>query len=467
MNEMLKARFTFFLLFVLAVSLVRPAVPVAEKLGYAICISKKAMADGKWKAVADALKEKYRGKFITRIFTFNEDVKALRDELSQFSPRYVCFVMPPEELASYKEFVPTVNQMLRQLDDDPYGDAIWGIITGYDAEDALRIARFPGPIRLRRALSGCGATYLEHFCQGKGYDEGKQGVGYIKDVEDGIRQCQVPPDATKEIVDDLNSNKYDFFVTSGHATEHDWQIGYTFKSGQFRHENGQLFGLDTKGNRYYINSTNPKVYLPAGNCLIAHIDGRDCMATSFLHSAGVYQMYGYTVPTWYGFGGWNVMWFLTSAGDYLTFGEATFFTNQTLLMHLYEKVPEVVNNERHYQGHIYDRDVCVLYGDPALEVRMNKMCNIPAVFLKLDMRPIGAMAYRFTFSVTALRDITFDPTRADAVATFLPFRIKRASDIQTDENTKPVITDDFVLLQIKGKLKKGERKTLSFTAFRI
>ena len=461
-------RFAFvLLLFGIVSSISLSAITPAEKLGYAICISEKSYADKNWKAVADALEAKYKGKFNVKLFKFKEDVKALKGELAKFAPRYVCFVMPPEELASHKDFVPIVNQMLRQLDDDPYGDAIWGIITGYDAEDALRIAKFPGPIRLRKALSGCGAMYLEHFCQGKGFDEGKQGVGYIKSSDGSIKQCEVSPDATKEIVDELNSNIYDFFVTSGHATEHDWQIGYTFKSGQFRHENGRLFGLDTKGNRYYINSINPKVYLPAGNCLIAHIDGKDCMATSYLHSAGVYQMYGYTVPTWYGFGGWNVMWFQTSAGDYLTFAESTFFTNQTLLMHLVEKVPEVVNNERHLQGHLYDRDVCVLYGDPALEVRMNKMCNIPAVFLKLNFRSIGMGAYKFTFTVTALRDLSFDPTRADALATFLPFRIKGVGDIKADENTKPVITDDFVLLEIKGSMKKGESKSVSFIGYRI
>ncbi|MBC7328130.1 hypothetical protein H5T87_08455 [bacterium] len=438
-----------------------------EKLKYAICLSESTNKLESWKEVAKALEEKHRDKFIVKVFTYGKQVEELREKLADFAPRYVCFVMPPEELASQRDFVQRVNRLLRQLDDDPYGDAVWGIITGYDVEDALRIAKFPGPIRLRRALSGCGAMYLEHFCQGKGFDEGKQGVGYIKNVDGTIKECQVPADATKEIVEELNSNKYDFFLTSGHATEHDWQIGYTFKSGQFRHENGQLFGLDTSGNRYDINSSNPKVYLPAGNCLIAHIDGKDCMATSFMHSCGVYQMFGYTVPTWYGFGGWNVMWFTAGAGDYHTFAEATFFTNQTLLMHLVEKVPEVVEDERHNRGHLYDRDVCVLYGDPALEVRMNKMCNPPAVRQRLEVRPIGANVYKFVFSVTALKDISFDPTKADAVATFFPFRIKDVKELKYDENTKPVITDDFLLLQIKGSLKKGEMKGVEFIATRI
>lgn len=434
------------------------------KLGYVICGSEKTFSDEQWRAVAQALEKKHKADYDVRIFTYKDDVRELKAKLSEFMPRYVCFIMPPEELASQRDFVLKVNQMLRQLDDDPYGDAIWGIITGYDVEDAMRLARFPGPIRLRTALSGCGAIYLEHFCLGKGFDEGRQGIGYIKGRDGTIKEIKVPADATKEIVEELNRNIYDFVVTSGHATEHDWQIGYTFKSGQLRHENGQLFGLDTQGNRYYINSPNPKVYLPAGNCLIAHIDGKDCMATSWIHSGGVYQFYGYTVPTWYGFGGWNVMWFLAGAGDYLTFAEAVFFTNQVLLMHLEEKVPEVVNDERHLKGHLYDRDVCVLYGDPALEVRMNKMCNVPAVSLGLGIRPLGTNLFKITFRVYARRDISFDPTKADASATFLPFRIKNVRDVNADKGIKPIITDDFILLQIKGGLKKGESKCVTFLA---
>lgn len=456
---------TFLILIGITLSLASLSIPSSnEKLGYAICISEKTYQDEQWREVVQALEKKHKDSFEVKVFVYKDDVKELKEKLSRFAPRYVCFVMPPEEIASRKDFVPKVNQLLRQLDDDPYGDAIWGIITGYDVRDALRIAKFPGPIRLRTALSGCGAIYLEHFCWGKGFDEGRQGVGYIKSRAGTIQECEVPADATKAIVEELNKNIYDFVVTSGHATEHDWQIGYTFKSGQFRHENGQLYGLDTQGNRYDINSSNPKVYLPAGNCLIAHIDGKDCMATSWMHTGGVYQLYGYTVPTWYGFGGWNVMWFVAGGGDYLTFAEASFFTNQVLLMHLEEKVPEVLKDERHRQGHLYDRDVCVLYGDPALEVRMNKMCNIPAVSLGLGVRPIGLNLYKITFRVFAKRDISFDPTKADAVATFLPFRIKNVKDLRADEGIKPIITDDFILLQIKGGLKKGEAKSITFLA---
>jgi hypothetical protein len=64
----------------------------------------------------------------------------------------------------------------------------------------------------------------------------------------------------------------------GHASEREWNIGYAYTNGKFQCMEGKIFGLDTKGNRYFVDSPNPKVYMPIGNCLMGHIDGPDCMA---------------------------------------------------------------------------------------------------------------------------------------------------------------------------------------------
>ena len=76
------------------------------------------------------------------------------------------------------------------------------------------------------------------------------------------------------------------FVTSGHATERDWQIGYRYRNGSFRSKAGQLYGLDTQGRKFPINSPNPKVYLPIGNCLMGNINGKDAMALAWMQSLG-------------------------------------------------------------------------------------------------------------------------------------------------------------------------------------
>ena len=45
-------------------------------------------------------------------------------------PRYVCFVCPPTE--NFPDFALVANTFCRTLDEDPYVDAIWGILTGFD-----------------------------------------------------------------------------------------------------------------------------------------------------------------------------------------------------------------------------------------------------------------------------------------------------------------------------------------------
>ncbi len=98
-----------------------------------------------------------------------------------------------------------------------------------------------------------------------------------------------------------------------------------------RSEKGQLFGLDTHGQRYPIRSDNPKVYLPVGNCLMGHIDGPDAMALAFLNSAGVNQMIGYTVPRWYGYAGWGLLDYFVEQPGRFTLAEAFYANEQALV----------------------------------------------------------------------------------------------------------------------------------------
>ena len=84
------------------------------------------------------------------------------------------------------------------------------------------------------------------------------------------------------------------FVTSGHATERDWMIGFKYRNGFFKHDRGLLYGLDTRGAKWPVASPNPKVYLAVGNCLMGHIDRPDCMALAWMNSAGVWARWPVT-----------------------------------------------------------------------------------------------------------------------------------------------------------------------------
>ena len=116
--------------------------------GYCIVVSRSTYDDPQWKPVVDALIVKHQGTVIT----FETAVKDSLVDLQKELPRYVCFVAKPTEAT--REFVAEVNRLTRRIDDDPYTDAVWGILTGYDAACALRIARHKEPLVIRRVAAG-------------------------------------------------------------------------------------------------------------------------------------------------------------------------------------------------------------------------------------------------------------------------------------------------------------------------
>ena len=102
-------------------------IATADENGYCVVVSQDTWEDPEWKAVTDVLIAKHSAT----VLTFQQSVAETLPQLRQQFPRYVCFVCTPDEAT--REFVAKVNRMSRQLDDDPYTDALWGILTGYDA----------------------------------------------------------------------------------------------------------------------------------------------------------------------------------------------------------------------------------------------------------------------------------------------------------------------------------------------
>ncbi|MBE3070332.1 MAG: hypothetical protein IMZ66_08860, partial [Planctomycetes bacterium] len=291
---------------------------------YAVVVSADTYADRAWLGVVQALQKKHNAWVIV----YAGGVADTRAALAEVAPRYACFVARPEEAGG--AFVMAVHRLTRALDDDPYTDCLWGILTGYEAADALRIAEMKEPLVVRRGAAGTGIN-LGLFDEGVWYDEGAKGVYWEKKPGGTPEKKTCPDDTTQALADVFNTFKPDLFMTSGHATTRDWQIGYNYKNGQFRCEGGQLYGLDLAGKRWPIQSPNPKVYLPLGNCLMGLIPDRDAMALEFMRSGGVRQMVGYTVPTWYGFGGWGIGdYFMDQAGRF-TLAEAFFANEQALV----------------------------------------------------------------------------------------------------------------------------------------
>ncbi len=468
----------------LIAGVVIPANAESKKPDYAVVASKKTLDDVDWKKVVNALVKKHGANVVSFDADVNETLPALR---SQF-PRFVCFVAQPAEAT--REFVAKVHRLTRRFDDDPYTDCFWGILTGYNAANALHMAEAEKPLVIHKAASG---TEIALDCceQGKWFSELKKNQMFAKGKGQQPAAEPGPDDTTKAIADLLTDYQADLFVTSGHATEHGWQIGYGFPGGSFRCKDGQLFGLDRKGEHHPINSPNPKVYMPVGNCLMGHIDGRDSMALAYMNSAGVNQMIGYTVVTWYGYAGWGCLdYFVEQPGRY-TFNEAFFANEDALIQRIATYFPELVDAELDANGSpskqivvgekaraagltaqdalglLYDRDALAFYGDPAWEARMAKA---DTAWEQTLTEKDGV----WTLEITPKRGSrTFEPMNLNGsqrggrpVIQFLPRRVK-AGEVVTGSDFNPVITENFVLIpNPRGRMIDGPIR-VSFRAARF
>ncbi|MBM4037917.1 MAG: hypothetical protein FJ290_05330, partial [Planctomycetes bacterium] len=214
------------LLFVTVASASSAAGPSVERLpgkgSYAVVVSRATFADAEWRPVVDAL----RAKHGATVLIYPGAVAEARAALADAFPRYACFVARPEEAG--RDFVVAVHRLTRALDDDPYTDVLWGILTGYEAADALRIARHSEPLAVRRAAAGTGLD-LGVFDEGRWFSEGEKGAMWEKLPGGNPEKKKCPDDSTAALVETLNAYKPDLFMTSGHATPRDWQIGYSYK----------------------------------------------------------------------------------------------------------------------------------------------------------------------------------------------------------------------------------------------
>ncbi|HEX4613092.1 MAG TPA: hypothetical protein VH092_33195 [Urbifossiella sp.] len=435
-------RIAFGIAVVVAMCAYPTARAEAAPPGYAVVVSRATHGDPDWKRVADTLVKNHQGTLV--VYDRLDEAKAA---LRRSRPRYACFVATPAEAG--REFVAQVHRLTRQLDDDPYTDVFWGILTGYDAANALRIASHTAPLEVRKVASGTEVA-LEKCESGAWFSELTAGK-VVRKAADRTAEETGPADSTKALVDTLNNDRPDLFVTSGHASERDWQIGYRYRNGYFRCAGGQLFGLDTRQARHPVNAPTPRVYLAVGNCLMGHVNGPDAMALAWMNSAGVHQMVGYTVDTWYGYGGWGVLdYFIEQPGRY-SLTEAFFANHQALLHRLETESPADARRESgtgSRNGLLYDRDVVAFYGDPAWEARLK-----PAA-CAWDQR-LTEKDGVYTFTVTPLLgEASFRPVNTNGaqrggrpLVAWLPHRVKNVT-VTGGAGHAPVVTDDFLLVPL-------------------
>jgi hypothetical protein len=461
----------------------QPFVPqlIAQKIdgGYAVVVSKATQADPDWARVVSTLQQKYGSQ--VQVFTWDTSVDQTQPALSKMLPHYTCFVARPSETS--REFVAQVHRLTRNLNEDPYPDTIWGILTGLGATDALRIAQTSAALEIHNVCSTTG-VHNEYYDSVFTVSDGK--VGGIFEKGSSARSITPPDgadtDRAHSLAEAIHEVKPDLLVTSAHAGERVLEM--PFSHGVFLGSNGNVIALPTTGSHghmqlgdhgWEVSSPNPKVWLAAGNCLIGHINGNNSMALAMMHSAGVTQMVGYTVTTWFGAGGWGTLdWFQSQPGRY-TLAES-FFINDVAMTHrlatefpgrerfavkvyndedldslvkeLGEPFPTDKKKAEDLLGLTWDHDVVAFYGDPAWSA---KIADHPCDFdqqIKQDGNTCNLVVHA---------------THGGSVKAFafLPTRIKCAEYQSSGDAKDALLTDGYILADF-GQLKDGQTARETF-----
>ncbi|MBR4832704.1 MAG: hypothetical protein IKU86_00015 [Thermoguttaceae bacterium] len=428
----------------------------AEKPGYAIIASPKVLDDADWAKVVESLKAKRSEEFNVSVIRRETDDAAFA-ELREVFPKFACFVVKPEEATQAN--LATIWQKTRALDDDPYGDVVWGIITGYDAADALRMTRTQD--RPTTKVAAGTSIALGYFDEGVAYDELKKNLKRVKKPGAAPEITNdAPNDTTRALAESLDGAH--LFVASGHATQRNWSIGYAYRNGFFVSQDGKLIGKPSTNEKpFEITASGSKIYLASGNCLIGDIDGKDAMALALIHSANVDQMVGYVVPTWFGYMGWGVQDYYIEQPGRFTLAQAFFANNQALLYLLEEsetenatpsKLPKGAKlSERYVKGLEYDRDVVAFYGDPAWRNALAEQESGWAQTLKSEKTDDGRTLW--TLTVEPKRgdksfELVDDNGSERGCRPFFQLFPTRVADPQIVSGAEfnPVVVDNFILV---------------------
>jgi zinc protease len=182
------------------------------------------------------------------------------------------------------------------------------------------------------------------------------------------------------------------------------------------------------------------------------------MAGTLMTHYGFNQFVGYTVPTWYGKGGWGTLGTWQSQQGRYSLAEAWFFNNQAIIFRLLSKFPEIADDvvpvreggtgmeglnlrgrDRDAAGMLWDRDVVAFYGDPAMRVVVGRDKGNAGVDVK-------------TKTSGEKTTVTIRPKNAkkslegkQTVYVWLPRRLQNPTVIEGDE-FQPVVTDDLLMV---------------------
>ncbi len=443
------------------------------------------------KPIVTALLKKYENARCVRIAEPRED--AIAEAIRKNGFRYAAFIIAPKELG--REVISTLHRATRKVDDDPWGDCLWGVITGATTADMKRIAAAKKPLVIKRLLgtTNVGAGPFEYsYCitDWSGAPVLEQS-GY---KEPETKQFGAGEGREDLFGEQLSGKKPQLIVTSSHATQFNLEMPfgkglifpakgkfYLLKEAQKDHFFGPL-GAAMQGRTQLLDQLadslqltaidpdgEPRVWLAAGNCLFGNAQhSAGSMAVTALSAYTCNQVVGYTVPSWFGKGGWGTLSMFCENTDGTTLAEAWYLNNQFILDATQKISPRLLDLEfndgemgaafiqaatptlrqlrlpqdkgQEALGLIHDRDVVAFYGDPAWSATIDSShCQRP---------------FRIEWTGDKSFTITANSDRKGRVAVWFP-KAATGKDATGCDAKGAIFTNDFILFP-ELNMQKGE-----------
>jgi zinc protease len=364
---------------------------------YVVMASQAVASDASWNKVALALRDKHGAALLL----YDREPGELSAALKQLRPRYVAIVEKPERLD--RNFIIKMHEVSRTVDDDIFADFLWGVITGYDAETAMKMVENSAqPLVVKDAV----ATIME-LHEAKWFDR----YAWVDDHTAGLwgeKRGRGEAVTTGRVAREQVLRKFtelyaaydpDLVVTAAHATENNLEM--PFSLGNIKAREGCLYAEDrfTRETWDVPGSGKRKIYFAVGNCLIGNVNGTNkSMAVAWMKGGNATAMIGYVVPTWHGRNGWGgLKYWLATPGRY-SLAEAIYLNQQDFLFQGSEWHPIFARESYPHDrgtmggkdaltnalgktptndqlGFWHDRDVLAYYGDPLWDARLQEVAG--------------------------------------------------------------------------------------------
>lgn len=448
---------------------------------YVVLASEDVNNDKAWREVVDALANKHDATVVLFTESPCEAIKSLRE----INPRYVAVVDMPKNIG--RDYVIEFHHTSRNIDSDIYADFMWGIITGYDAEAAMRMVNnSTEPLVVKNAVATImelnSAKWFDNYAW---VDDHTKGLwGQKRGFEGEITTGMVAPEQVLPKFTELYAEyDPDLIVTAAHATQKNLEMPYSL--GNLKPRNGKLYAEDRfTGEEWDLKESGKRrVYTAVGNCLIGDMNNtKESMAAAWMNGSNAATMVGYVVTTWHGRNGWGALKYWVSNPERYTLADAVYINQQDLIHQHNEWTPTLLNERYNYCegfmqelttaadraseliereidldnaqdwdmiGFWHDRDVLVYYGDPKWEVRLQSAGeqDYTITTKRKGKHYIVTIATGENFSMEKMRGDKFKQEHVlDLPFSYIfPERLK-SPKLTDDKWGKAVIDENFMLL---------------------